>query len=60
MTTNKNRAQRAEIALQNYIEARGEAYEGSSSEISDLIADLLHLSVSLDQGENRVLLRKGT
>ena len=54
MTTNKIRAQRAEIALQNYVEAKGEAYEASSSEISDLIADLLHLSVSLDQGDDAV------
>jgi hypothetical protein len=54
MTTNKNRAQRAETALKKYVEAQGEAYEGNGSEISDLIADLLHLSVSLDQGENPV------
>jgi hypothetical protein len=54
MTTNKTRARRAEIALQNYIEDRGEAYEASSSEISDLIADLLHLAASLDQGEDAV------
>lgn len=50
--TNKTRARRAAVALQNYVEARGEAYEASSTEISDLIADLLHLSASLDQGED--------
>jgi hypothetical protein len=54
MTTNKIRAQRAGTALQNYVEAKGEIYEASSSEISDLIADLLHLSVSLDEGDYAV------
>jgi hypothetical protein len=54
MTANKTRARRAETVLQAYAEAKGEAYEASSSEISDLIADLLHLSVCLDQGEDAV------
>ena len=45
MTTydNRDRAERGRTALQAYIEARNEAFENSSSEIVDLIADLLHL-----------------
>ena len=52
MTTydNHDRAERARTALQAYIEARGEALEDSSSEIVDLIADLLHLAADLDEG----------
>jgi hypothetical protein len=52
MTTydNRDRAERARTALQAYIEARGEAFENSSSEIADLIADLLHLAADLDEG----------
>ena len=52
--TNKTRAHRAEIALQNYVEGKSETYERSSSEITDLIADLLHLTGSLDEGEDAV------
>jgi hypothetical protein len=46
MTTydNRDRAERARNALEAYIEARGEAFENSSTEIVDLIADLLHLN----------------
>ena len=46
MTTydNRDRADRARTALQAYIEARGETFENSSSEIADLIADLMHLA----------------
>jgi hypothetical protein len=54
MTTNEACARRAEIAQQNYMGDRGEAYEASNSEIADLIADLLHLAASLDQGEDAV------
>lgn len=52
MTTynNRDRAERARSALQAYVESRGEAYENSSSEIVDLIADLLHLAADLDEG----------
>ena len=52
MTTydNRDRAERARNALHAYIEARGEAFENSSSEITDLIADLLHLAADLDEG----------
>jgi hypothetical protein len=53
-STNKTRAQRAEIALQNYVEGKGETYERSSSEIADLMADLLHLTGSLDEGDDAV------
>jgi len=51
---NANRAQRAETALPEYVEAKGEAFESSSSEIVDLIADLLHLAVRLDEGDEPV------
>jgi hypothetical protein len=47
---NRDRADRARTALQAYIEARGETFENSSSEITDLIADLLHLAADLDEG----------
>jgi hypothetical protein len=47
---NRGRADRAFTALQAYIEARGETFESSSSEIVDLIADLLHLAADLDEG----------
>lgn len=49
---NADRAQRAETALREYVEAKGEAFERSSSEIADLIADLLHLAVRLDEGDD--------
>ena len=47
---NRDRAERARTALQAYVEARHEAFENSSSEIVDLIADLLHLAADLDEG----------
>jgi hypothetical protein len=43
--SNITRAERAQTALQSYVEAKGEVFENSSSEIADLIADLLHLAV---------------
>jgi hypothetical protein len=43
MISNETRAERAEIALRSYVEAKGEEFENSSSEVADLIADLLHL-----------------
>lgn len=52
--SNPGRAQRAETALREYIEAKGEVFEKSSSEIADLIADLLHLAVRLDEGDDPV------
>ena len=52
--TNAVRAQRAETALREYVEAKGEVFEGSSSEIAELMADLLHLAVRLDEGEDVV------
>jgi hypothetical protein len=56
MTTisNETRAERAEAALRGYVEAKGDPYEASSSEVADLIADLLHLAVRLDQGDEPV------
>lgn len=53
-TTNDIRAQRAQAALQSYEEAKGEVFENSSSEIADLMADLLHLTVRIDQGDHPV------
>lgn len=46
---NGTRAERAQAALQSYVEAKGEVFENSSSEIADFIADLLHLAARLDE-----------
>jgi hypothetical protein len=51
-TSNDIRAERAQAALQSYVEAKGEVFENSSSEIADLIADLLHLAARLLEGKN--------
>ncbi|HEY7330683.1 MAG TPA: hypothetical protein VH592_23790 [Gemmataceae bacterium] len=51
---NDTRAARAQAALQSYVEAKGEVFENSSSEIADLMADLLHLTVRIDQGDDPV------
>lgn len=50
-TRNDIRAERARAALLTYVEAKGEVFENSSSEIADLMADLLHLTVRIDQGD---------
>lgn len=50
-TSNSTRAERAQAALQSYVEAKGEAFENSSSEIADLIADLLHLAFMNEHGD---------
>jgi hypothetical protein len=52
--TNDIRAERAQAALQSYVEAKGEVFENSSSEIADLMADLLHLTVRIDHGDDPV------
>jgi len=52
--TNETRAVRASEALRNYVEAKGEAFENSSSEAADLIADLLHLVARIDEGDEPV------
>jgi hypothetical protein len=54
MTDNETRANRADEALRQYVEARGEVYEQSSSEIADLIADLLHLTARWDEGDDPI------
>jgi hypothetical protein len=54
MTDNETRARRAYEALRQYVEDSGEAFEESSSEISDLIADLLHLAARWDQGDDPI------
>ena len=51
-TSNDTRAERAQATLQSYVEAKGEVFENSSSEIADLIADLLHSAARLLEGEN--------
>jgi hypothetical protein len=53
-TANESRAARGENTLRAYVEAKGEAFEKNSSEVSDLIADLLHLTVRLDEGDEPV------
>ena len=47
--TNSDRRDRARTALRFYVENRGEVYEENSSEIADLIADLLHLTAEIDE-----------
>ena len=54
MTSNDTRAERAQTALLAYVEAKREVFENSSSEIADLVADLLHLAVRTDQGDEAV------
>ncbi|HTU91465.1 MAG TPA: hypothetical protein VMF69_15390 [Gemmataceae bacterium] len=53
-TRNDIRAERAQAALQSYVEAKGEIFENSSSEVAELMADLLHLTVRIDQGDDPV------
>jgi hypothetical protein len=54
MTDNQTRADRAAIALRQYVELKGDPFENSSSEIAHLIADLLHLAARLDEGEEPI------
>jgi hypothetical protein len=54
MSDNEARADRAHEALRQYVEAKREVFERSSSEIADLIADLLHLAARLDEGDNPI------
>ena len=54
MPSNETRAERAQIAVQLYVEAKGDVFENSSSEIADLIADLLHHTVIIDDGDDAV------
>jgi hypothetical protein len=48
--TNDERAARAQAALRQYIEAKAEPFEDNTSEIIDLITDLLHYAehIALD------------
>lgn len=52
--TNEQRAERARVALEQYVTSRAEVFENNSSEIADLIADLLHLAASTDQGDDPI------
>lgn len=53
-TSNATRAERAENALRVYVEANGDVFENSSSEIADIIADLLHLAARTDEGDDPI------
>lgn len=44
MTSNDTRAERAQAALRSYVLAKGDEFEASINEITDLIADLQHLA----------------
>jgi hypothetical protein len=50
MSDNETRADRASAALREYVAAKGDAFENSSSEI----ADLLHLAARLDEGDDPI------
>lgn len=52
--TTAARADRARQVLAHYVTARGDTFEGSSSEITDLIADLLHLAARIDADEQPI------
>jgi hypothetical protein len=52
--TNASRAESAERALRSHVEAKGEKFDLSSSEIVDLITDLLHLAARIDQGDDPI------
>lgn len=54
MTDNERRAARAYAALRDYVVAKGEMFEESSSEIVDLITDLLHLAAKWDLGDDPI------
>ena len=51
---NEARAKRAADAVYAYVKAKGEDYEESSSEIVDLMTDLLHLTIRLDEGDDPI------
>jgi hypothetical protein len=53
-SSNSARADRAKTALHQYVAAKGEVFENNSSEIADLIADLLHLTERLDEGNDPI------
>lgn len=54
MSDNETRAARAMEALRQYVESKREVFENSSSEIADLIADLLHLAAWWDEGDDPI------
>ena len=54
MTDNELRADRALAALEYYIAIKGEVFENSSSEIVDLVTDLLHLTARNAKGDDPV------
>ena len=54
MTDNETRADRAMVALRLYVESKRDVFENSSSEIADLIADLLHLAARSDEGDDPI------
>lgn len=50
--TNDERAARAQAALRQYIEAKSEPFEDNTSEIIDLITDLLHYAEQIAQDDD--------
>src|SRR5258708_4008478 len=52
--SNAKRAGRGKKALRGYVEAKGEQFDNTSSQIPELIADLLHLAVEIDRGRDSV------
>jgi hypothetical protein len=54
MTASETRADRAGAALREYVTAKREPFENSSSDIADLMADLLHLAARLDEGDDPI------
>ena len=54
MSDNEQRAHRAYAALLGYLDSKREVFEGSSSEIVDLVTDLLHLAARWDQGDDPI------
>jgi hypothetical protein len=48
------RADPAEAVLRQHVEAKGEVIKNHRDEIADLIADLLHLTVRRDEGDDAV------
>ena len=53
-TSNNTRADRAEETLERYVTGKGEVFESSTDEITDLMADLLHLTAhyAVEDGED--------
>ena len=53
-SNNAKRADRAQEALKQYVEAKGEKFYATTAAIADLIADLLHLAERLHDQDDPV------